>query len=543
MLVVNGITKRYGDQIILHGVNFAVNRGDRVGLIGPNGCGKTTLLQIIADLEDPDDGNITLNPPGIHVGYLPQGLQVEERTTIGDLLYQQRGELSRIEAELTRISDQIALAGGKAAPGLVEAYDQTLDRLTALSVQVGDGHTESILAKLGMQDLELSTPVDELSGGQKTRLSLAKVLLGDPQLLLLDEPTNHLDIQMLEWLEDWLTGFDGGVLIVSHDRALLDRTVNRILDFDQETRSLREYAGNYSAYLEHYLIEREKQMATYRDQVDDIRRMRQVIARTKEQARRVERGTIDSSQRRYAMKVARKAKSREKKLSRFIASDKRVEKPRQSWRMKLRFSTPQHLGADVLVTEDLSIGYSDQEPLLHGVNLHMRAGSRVALTGVNGAGKTTLLRTFAGNIMPIAGRVHLGTSVCLGYLTQEQELLDPKRSALEVIRDVAPLGETEARNFLHYFLLSGDDPLRPASSLSYGERARLMLAVLVAQGSNFLLLDEPINHLDIPSRTRFEAALAQFEGTVLAVVHDRYFIEGFATELWVVEGHGVTVEK
>ena len=543
MLVVNGITKRYGDQIILHGVNFAVNRGDRVGLIGPNGCGKTTLLQIIAGLESPDDGSITLNPPGIHVGYLPQGLQVEESTTIDDLLYHQRGELTRIEVELTRISDQIALAGGKAAPALVEAYDKTLDRLTTLSVQVGDGHTESILAKLGMQDLELSTPVDELSGGQKTRLSLAKVLLGDPQLLLLDEPTNHLDIQMLEWLEDWLTGFDGGVLIVSHDRALLDRTVNRILDFDQETHSLREYAGNYSAYLEQYLIEREKQMATYRDQVDDIRRMRQDIARTKEQARRVERGTIDSSQRRYAMKVARKAKSREKKLSRFIASDKRVEKPRQSWRMKLRFTTPQHLGADVLVTEDLSIGYPDQEPLLHGVNLHLRAGSRVALTGANGTGKTTLLRTFAGNMMPIAGRVHLGPSVCLGYLTQEQELLDPKRSALEVIRDVAPLGETEARNFLHYFLLSGDDPLRPASSLSYGERARLMLAVLVAQGSNFLLLDEPINHLDIPSRTRFEAALAQFEGTVLAVVHDRYFIEGFATELWVVEGHGVTIEK
>jgi ATP-binding cassette subfamily F protein 3 len=264
------------------------------------------------------------------------------------------------------------------------------------------------------------------------------------------------------------------------------------------------------------------------------------INRTKQQSLYVEMTTTPRQPgvRRIAKKVARKAKSREKKLERYLESDERVEKPRQGWQMKLAFQAPEHLGQDVLVMEDLAVGYAGYPPLLSEINLHVCSGQRIVLTGANGKGKTTLLRTLAGQIDPLAGSYRLGSSIRLGYMAQEQETLNPERTALETIQALAPFNETEARSFLHFYLFTGDDPLRPVRSLSYGERARLSLAALVAQGSNFLLLDEPINHLDIPSRTRFEQALANFEGTILAVVHDRYFIERFANRVWLVEGGG-----
>jgi ATP-binding cassette subfamily F protein 3 len=247
--------------------------------------------------------------------------------------------------------------------------------------------------------------------------------------------------------------------------------------------------------------------------------------------------------RRYAKKVARKALSREKKLERYVASGDRVEKPKQGWQMKLDFGDRsregdgvQHLSQDAFRLQDLAVGYQGDPTLLEGLNLRVAVRQRIAFSGPNGSGKTTLLRTIAGKLPPLDGKVHLGANVKLGYMSQEQELLDPELNALESLRRIAPLSETEARSFLHYFLFSGDDALRPACQLSYGERARLRLATLVAEGCTLLLLDEPINHLDIPSREKFEAALAGYEGTVLAVVHDRYFIQRFATELWIVEG-------
>jgi ATP-binding cassette, subfamily F, member 3 len=535
MLTVHHISKSYGINKILEGISFSINPGERIGLIGPNGSGKTTLLRILAGREEPDRGTITDSRPDLRIGYLEQGFEPEPGQTLSDAIASATGTTQNVEDHIARLAS--ALAENPDCPDLQAAFDSALQELKAPPVS----SPASILKSLGLDGIEEGTPVSILSGGQKTRLALARVLLQEPHLLLLDEPTNHLDIAMLQWLEAWLASFKGAALVVSHDRTFLDRTVNRILDLDPNLHTIRTYDGNYSDYLEQFLGERETQMQAYKDQVSEIRRMRQDIAQTKQHSLRVELTTTSRQPvvRRYAKKVARKAKSREKKLERYIESDQRVEKPKESWRMKLEFEPPNHLGKDILILEDLSAGYAGQAPLLDGLNLDIRAGQRIVLSGPNGSGKTTLLRTIAGQIPPISGSVHMGASVRLGYMTQDQKLPNAGNTPAEVIQNLAPLNETDARSFLHYFLFSGDDALRPVGLLSYGERARLALAVLVVQGCNFLLLDEPINHLDIPSRVRFEQALSGFEGTVLAVVHDRYFIERFANEMWMVENHAV----
>jgi ATP-binding cassette subfamily F protein 3 len=361
---------------------------------------------------------------------------------------------------------------------------------------------------------------------------------------------------MLEWLENWLNQFSGAALIVSHDRAFLERTVTRILDLDPLTHTLRVFEGGYNDYVDAVTREREKQLQAYNDQIAEIRRMKQDIVRTRAQGERTEREASSvrigggmmklkgykDYQQGIAKKVARKAKSREKKLERYLDSEERVERPKAGWQIKLEFDDPAHLGRQVLVLEDLAVGYPGYEPLLTNLNLHVQSGQRIAFTGPNGSGKTTLLRTIAGRLEPLAGGARLGPTVKLGYMSQEQETLDPQQNAVEALQAVAPFNQTETRNFLHYYLFRGDDPLRPIGQLSYGERARLMLARLVAQGCNFLLLDEPINHLDIPSREQFEQALSNFEGTVLAVVHDRYFIQRFAHELWILQGRKIRRE-
>ncbi len=541
MLTAHHLHKAYGLQTILHDISFSINSGDRVGLIGPNGCGKSTLLRLLARQETPDKGHVSLTPPTLRLGYLSQGFDPDPQLTLAQIIHQTTGDPAQLEAELTRLA--VALAKEPDRDDLQEAYDVTLDKLNRSDY----GRSQSLLAAFQLDRLDADLPLDALSGGQKTRLALVLLLLNDPQLLLLDEPTNHLDIGMLEWLEAWLANFPGGVLIVSHDRTFLNHTANRILDLDPESHTLREYAGNYDNYLTQYLTEKEKQMAAWKDQVYEIRRMKQDIARLKMQAANKERriksvrlGGVKEGKDHYlrlAKKVAKKSKSREKKLERYLESGNRVEKPKRSWQMKLELGDAPHLGKDVLTLDNLAVGYPGYKPLLTGLNLQVQAGRRVAITGPNGAGKTTLLRTIAGHLQPKSGYVKLGASVQLGYMSQEQELLDESLTAVTTIQQIAPLNETEVRSFLHFFLFSGDDPLRPIASLSFGERARLSLAKLVASGCNLLLLDEPINHLDIPSRGRFEQALTQFEGTILAVVHDRYFIQQFATDVWqVAEG-------
>ena len=545
MFTVHQLAKSFALNTLFKNVTFSIGPGDRVGLVGPSGCGKTTLLRIIAGSESAEAGHVS-HDSDLRLGYLPQGFEFDPEATLANVVGQAAGDSAVLEAELIKLAQ--GLARQPDDPDLQQQYDAILQRISLADTS----RVAKILAGLGLDKISQSLPVGRLSGGQKTRLNLALVLLDDPQLLLLDEPTNHLDIAMLEWLEDWLAGFSGGVLIVSHDRTFLDLAVSRILAMDPQQQMVREYPGNYSAYLDQLNQEREKQWATYKDQQQEIRRVKQDIARAKAQAAYTERQASSiriggermklkgykDYQRSIAKKVAQKSKARERKLERYLDSEERVERPRSRRNIRLDFADTAHLGQSVLTLANLNVGYDPEFPLLVDLQLSVSPGARIVLTGPNGSGKTTLLSTINGEISPLAGRVEIGPSVNLGTMRQEQTGLDPALSPLETVQHAFD-NETAGRTYLAYFLLTGEEPLKPNSQLSYGQRARLALAQMVMTGCNVLLLDEPINHLDIPARSQFEQALSSFEGTVLAVVHDRYFIDRFASEIWWVEDRGI----
>ena len=534
MLQVSNICKSFAGEVILTGVSFTVNHGERVGLIGPNGCGKTTLLRIILGQEAADSGSVRLGPGSVRVGYLAQALGYAAADTVGAVLKRASAGLTAAEQQVQNLAAAMGQATGAGLDAILAAYDQALADFERLGGYGIEARIQAVLSGLGLHALAPTTPVQILSGGQKTRLGLACLLLTYPDLLLLDEPTNHLDIAALRWLEQFVAGYDGAVIIVSHDRAFLDHTVSAILEIDEQTHRLTAYPGTYSDYAEAKERAQAKHLAAYKEQQEFIQRMTATIADKESYARSIEHGTIDFATRKIAMGIARRMTVQRRRLERLLDSEERIEKPALTWQMKLDFGAQPESGRDALVLTDVAHRF-DAQALFHDVNLTLRAGERVALIGPNGSGKTTLARIIQGQLAPSAGHVRLGAGVRLGYFAQEQELLDPARTPLETIRRVAAMNETEVRSFLHYFLFAGDAVFTPVHLLSFGERARLALAHLVALGCNFLLLDEPINHLDIPSRSRFEQALAAFNGTVLAIVHDRYFIEQFATQIWSLE--------
>ncbi|NLG27682.1 MAG: ABC-F family ATP-binding cassette domain-containing protein [Chloroflexi bacterium] len=495
MLQASNLTKGYPDRPLFDKANFCINQGDRVGLVGPNGCGKTTLLLLLIGSETPDTGSVRRTVPNLRIGYLPQGLTHAPDATLRSVL--------------------------------AEATDGGADALP-------DYRVAELLAGLGLGDLAPETPVEILSGGQKTRLGLARLLALNPNLLLLDEPTNHLDIGALEWLERYLQGYGGAVLVVSHDRTFLDHTVTRILEIDPLTRQVNAWEGDYTCYAaakERDLVRRQQ---AYALQQERIAQLESSVRRLEGQARNIESETIHFYYKKRARKVARQAVVQRRRVERLLDSEERLDRPETGFTLKLDFVTTPTSGQDVLSLLGLGKRYGERW-LFREASLVLRRGERIALTGPNGSGKTTLLRIITGEEPATEGAVQHGANVQIGYLSQEQEGLDPTATPFEAVRQAAALSETQARTYLHYLVFPGDEVFKPIGRLSFGERARLALGVLVLQLCNLLLLDEPINHLDIPSRERFEQALQPFTGTVLAVVHDRYFVQRYATGVWSLE--------
>jgi ATP-binding cassette, subfamily F, member 3 len=543
MLAVQNLTKSFSVDLVLNQIGFTVNAGDRLALVGPNGSGKTTLMRILMGQEKADSGVVRFDPADLRIGYLPQGFDFLYEETMGGYINRMKGDLEGLSEQLEGLA--MLLGDDPDQPELLDEYDSILAKLQLASESAGRG--PGVLAALGLGEIAPETPAAILSGGQKTRLALAGALLSNPQLLLLDEPTNHLDIAMLEWLEEWLAGFQGAVLLVSHDRAFLDGVATSILEIDTFTHRGKLYEGNYQAYLEQKQGERDHQQEAYIDQLEEIGRLRAAAAHLRGIAQFRKGGKADTSDKfakgffaNRGLGTVGRAKQVERRVEKLMNED-HIDKPKQVWEMRIDWNNNGETARDVVVCEDLAVGYNGQA-LLSEINLVLRYGQRVALIGPNGAGKTTLIRTIAGILPPVSGTVRLGSGVRPGYMAQEQEGFEPKLNALETIRKFASMNETEERAFLSKFLFKQDDVFTPVGQLSYGERARLSLACLAAQGCNLLLLDEPINHLDLSSRSRFEQALTAFEGTILAVVHDRYFIQGFATSIWALEDDKLVIK-
>ena len=528
MLTTHALSARVDDRPVFDNLSFSVNAGDVLGVVGPNGSGKTTLISILVGQTAPSSGTVQTRT-GTRVGWLRQGFADQPDGTLTDLLDQPSGGL--VTAMLAAEGAAAAMATDSDPDAAIARYDAALQRFDALGGYPALDRLSAVLGTFFIDPTSLSggwrTPLGELSGGQKTRAGLAALVASRPDVLLLDEPTNHLDQAAAAVLEDVIRQHDGAAIIVSHDRAFLDRVATAILAFDDQDPSWTLTAGNYSDYLAQREHERERQSAAYHRQQDQIARVEANIREAAGKAARIEGETQHFYYRTRAKNVARSAVVRERRLERLLASEERVDRPERRWDVAADLPPAPPGGRDVAIVTDLMVELGGRR-ILDGVDLHITSGEHVALLGANGAGKTTLLRCITGELQPTAGSVRLGANIIVGRFSQEQEQLMPDRTPLDHIRSAAAISESDARTFLHRFLFSGDMALRPAERLSYGERARLALAMVVLKGANFLVLDEPLNHLDLVSREQFESALETFTGTMVMVLHDQWAIETLA---------------
>lgn len=515
ILSCSNISRSFGDNHILKRVSFHIEEHEKAAVVGINGAGKSTLLKIIIGDLAPDEGSVTW-AKGASIGYLAQHQDLEGAETIYDALLEVKRPILEMEERLRNLEQSMKSASGEELEAMLSEYSRLNHAFELENGYACRSEITGVLKGLGFSEDEFSKPIQALSGGQKTRVSLGKLLLTKPDILLLDEPTNHLDMESIAWLETYLKGYSGSVIIVAHDRYFLDRVVTKVIELDNGTATV--FSGNYSAYSDKKAMLRDAQIRAYLDQQQEIRHQEAVIAKLKSFNRE---------------KSIRRAESREKMLDKI----ERLEKPVEiNDSMDIRLEPDVVSGNDVLTVTDLSKSFDTQTLFTHG-SFEIKRGERVAVIGNNGTGKTTLLKIINGLIPADAGEIRLGTKVHIGYYDQEHQVLHMDKTLFQEIQDTYPnMNNTQIRNTLASFLFTGDDVFKLIKDLSGGERGRVSLAKLMLSDANFLLLDEPTNHLDITSKEILESALNRYTGTVLYVSHDRYFINRTATRILDLTG-------
>ena len=507
-----GLGKSFGVRQVFSNVSFEIKEGDRIALVGPNGAGKSTLLKCILGIEELDEGQVVMSPVA-SIGYLQQDVNLGD-ASLAEEIETAWEDVHALENKLQELTTY--LETHEASESDLQRLDYLQNRLEWLGGYDYEQKTKRIVYGLGFTDEDLYKPANAFSGGQKTRINLAKALVRRPDFLFLDEPTNHLDMEMLEWLEGYLSSYRGGILIVSHDRYFMDRIVTGVVELDHHKATT--YRGNYSRYV----AQREERL-----KADTIayEKQQEYIKKTEEY--------IDKYRAGIKSKMAR---GRQSQLNRL----ERLEAPETSHSLDFKFP-PAAMSADkVLVLDHVSIGYKTDDPIIDDVSMVVRRGESVALIGPNGAGKSTMVKAIVGELFPTEGHIDIGNRVQVGYFSQEHEELHDRWQVVDEIINNYNFTEEKARNVLGSFLFKGDDVFKLVGDLSGGERARLALLKLFLQGDNFLILDEPTNHLDVPTREIVERALQQFGGTCFIISHDRYFLDQVSTRTLVLENKGLT---
>jgi ATPase subunit of ABC transporter with duplicated ATPase domains len=534
MFRVSNLEKYFGEQLLFHNASFVVSRGEKVGIVGPNGSGKTTLLRTIAGQMDWDDGSISL-PAGLSVGYVAQNLLPDDDMLLGDFVapnfFNAHKRMMDAASELEHCH-----SAQSADSALLLQYKLAVESFESAGGYLAENRFHSVIQEMGLDSLSAQRRLATLSGGQRTRAALARVLLQDAELLLLDEPTNNLDLHSIQWLEDFIRNSSATFMIVSHDRFFLDKTCTRILELDPLASSIESYSGNYTWYKNRKDAERVRVERQFKEQQEKIKQLTKDVREVKEQACRTENSTVNDYLRGRSKKVAAKAKAREARLTRILEKEK-VEKPRDLESMRLNIAGRAQHRSPILRLENISYAH-DENFVFRNVSAELIGSARVILSGKNGSGKSTLLKLIVEDLVPTSGEILLKEGINVCYLPQHQESLPDNISMMEYFQSIdnRQMSESSLRTFLHRFQFSKNDAFKKVSSLSQGEKAKLLLASCMIKSPDLLIMDEPTNHLDIPTIESLESALAGYTGTMIVVTHDRYFADKIAPhEIWQLE--------